>query len=296
MPCGNGPCANYGCESNCTDTDPYTIPLTFQGLSLDDGYYSDIDQSLGSGGELPLHLTNENAINVLSHPLTDHFQPPVYYITIEAVTASGKRFASSSNGVTIDTSLPVLVAPIEHFDVTFSTVEPTIFQGNNDTISASWVFRDPQSGIVEYLWAIGSNPYGEDIQELTSVGTATQATNSNLLGLLEPNTTYYVTVIAVNGAGLRANETSSGITYIISELNVTELEQIFVVEFAEIFFFPVNEMVNEILRTLREDRASILWAGVSEDIEEMCKSTIYYINLRYTSRLTVNMNSYFHLP
>ena len=210
-------------------------------------------------------------MNVLSDPLTDHFQPPVYYVNIEAITASGKRFASSSNGVTIDTSLPVLVAPIEHFDVTFSTVEPTIFQGNNDTISASWVFRDPQSGIVEYLWAIGSDPYGADIQELTSVGTATRATNSNLLGLLEANTTYYVTVIAVNGAGLSANETSSGIMYIVSELNITELEQIFMVEFAEVFLFPANDTVNEILRTLRADRASILWAGVSEDIEEMCK-------------------------
>ena len=273
MPCGNGPCANYGCETNCTDTDPYTIPLTFRDLNLDDGYYSDIDRSLGSGGKLPLHLMNEITENVLSNPLTDHFQPPAYYINVEAVTASGKRFSASSNGVTVDTSPPELVGPIEHFDVTFSTVEPTIFQGNNDTISASWVFRDPQSGVEEYLWAIGSYPYGEDIQELVSVGTATRATNSNLLGLLEANTTYYVTVIAVNGAGLRANKTSGGITYIVSELNITELELIFEVEFAEVFAFLVNDTVSEILRTVREDRASILWAGVSEDIEEICKLT-----------------------
>ena len=173
--------------------------------------------------------------------------------------------------MTIDTSPPELVGSIDHYDVAFSTVEPTIFQGNNDTVSASWAFRDPQSGVVEYLWAIGSYPYGEDVQELVSVGTATRATNSNLLGLLEANTTYYVTVIAVNGAGVRANRTSGGITYIVSELNITELELIFEVEFAEVFAFLVNDTVNEILRTVREDRASILWAGVSEDIEEICK-------------------------
>ena len=272
MPCGNGPCAEYGCESNCTDTDPYTIPLTFRDLNLDDGYYSDVDRSLvGSGGQLPLHLTNEIAENVLSNPLTDHFQPPVYYITVEAVTASGKRFSSSSNGVVIDTSPPELVGAIDHYDVAFSTVEPTIFQGNNDTISASWAFRDPQSGIVEYLWAIGSSPYGDDIQQPVSVGAATRATNSNLLGLLEANTTYYITVITVNGAGLRANITSGGITYIESELNITLLELIFEVEFAEVLTFLVNDTVNEVLRTVREDRASILWAGVSEDIEEICK-------------------------
>ena len=104
-----------------------------------------------------------------------------------------------------------------------------------------------------------------------SVGAATRATNSSLLGLLEANTTYYVTVIAVNGAGLRANVTSGGITYIESELNITLLELIFEVEFAEVLAFLVNDTANEVLRTVREDRASILWAGVSEDIEEICK-------------------------
>ena len=274
MPCGNGPCAEYGCVSNCTDFDPYTVALTFRDLGLEDGYYSDIDQSLGSGGQLPLHLTNDNADNVLSDPLTDHFQPPVYYITVEAITASGRRFSSSSNGVTIDTSPPVLARPIQQFDVAFSTREPTVFQGNNDTISASWEFLDPQSGVVEYLWAIGSYPQGDDVQQLVSVGTATRATNSDLLGILEANTTYYVTVVAVNGAGLRANATSEGITYIAVELNITALQLIVEIEFADIFMFVENGTINEVLRTVREDRASILWTGVSEDIEEICEFII----------------------
>ena len=156
--------------------------------------------------------------------------------------------------------------------MSFSTKEPTVFQGNNDTISASWAFRDPQSGIVEYLWAIGSYPHGEDVQQFVSVGTETQATNSDLLGVLETNTTYYVTVVAVNGAGLRFNATSGGITYIVSELNVTELELLVEVEFAEAFVFVVNDILSEVLRTTKEDRASISWTGVSEDIDEICKS------------------------
>ena len=251
--------------------DPYTISINFRDLILDDGYYSDIEQSLGSGGSLPLHLTNENAANILSNTLTDHFQPPVYYITVEVITASGKRFSASSNGVTVDTSPPVLVAPIEQFDVDFSTEVPTVYQGNNDTISARWAFQDPQSGIVEYLWAIGSYPYGEDVQGFVSVGTTTQATNSSLLGILENNTTYYVTVVAVNGAGSRSNATSEGIMYVATELNITELELLVEIEFAEAFTFISNDQVSEILRTVRDDRASILWTGVSEDIEEICK-------------------------
>ena len=173
--------------------------------------------------------------------------------------------------MTIDTSPPVLVAPIQQFDVAFSTEEPTIFQGNNDTISASWVFQDPQSGIVDYLWAIGRYPYGDDVQEFVSVGTATRATNSSLVGLLETNTTYYVTVVAVNGAGLRANATSEGITYLETELNITALELLVEVEFSELFVFVGNGTESEILRTVREDRTSIFWTGVSDDIEEICK-------------------------
>lgn len=253
--------------------DPYTILLTFRNLNLDDGYYSDVEQSLGSGGNLPLHLTNNNARNILSNPLTDHFQPPAYYISVEAITASGKRFSASSNGVTIDTSPPVLVAPIEQFDVDFSTEETTIFQGNNDTISARWFFQDSQSGIVEYLWAIGSYPYGEDVQGLVSVGSATRATNSSLLGILEANTTYYVTVVAVNGAGVRSSATSEGITYVIMELNITQLELLVEIEYVEAFIFTLNDTVSEVLRTVRDNRASIMWAGVSEDIEEICKLT-----------------------
>ena len=175
--------------------------------------------------------------------------------------------------MTIDTSPPVLVAPIEQFDVDFSTEETTIFQGNNDTISARWFFLDPQSGIVEYLWAIGSYPYGEDVQGLVSVGSATRATNSSLLGILEANTTYYVTVVAVNGAGLRSSATSEGITYVIMELNITQLELLIEIEFVEAFIFTLNGTVSEVLRTVRDNRASIMWAGVSEDIEEICKLT-----------------------
>lgn len=204
--------------------------------------------------------------------LSDHFQPSVYYITIEAITASGRHITSSSNGVTIDTTPPEVVSPIEHFDVSFSTVIPTRFQGNNNTISARWLFRDLQSGIVEYLWAIGTRPFSTDVQSFESVGIATEAVNSNLSSVLQPNTTYYVTVVAINGAGVSSNATSGGITYVATELNRTELETLVRVEFTEVLSVVGEDGTQlDILRTEREDRASISWEGVTEDVEQICE-------------------------
>ena len=113
------------------------------------------------------------------------------------------------------------------------------------------------------------------MQEFVSVGTATRATNSSLVGILETNTTYYVTVVAVNSAGLRANATSEGITYLETELNITALELLVEVEFSELFVFVGNGTESEILRTVKEDRTSIFWTGVSDDIEEICKFSIF---------------------
>ena len=184
---------------------------------------------------------------------------------MEAVTASGNRVLSSSNGVTIDTSPPVLVSPIQHFDVSFSDADPVRFQGNNSTISARWTFHDEQSFVTEYMWAIGTVPFGTDTQPFTSVGLEGGATTTNLV--LMHNTTYYVSVVARNGAGLVNNVTSDGITYIQTELNETLLNRIVDVGFTRIQTFG-NETVREIDRDFY---ASVRWEGVGGDIEDICE-------------------------
>ena len=266
----NGPCPYHGCETNCTDIDPYEILISFNNLTLYPGYIVDHNQTLVPGREI--ELNSQNTLNTMLSALTSHFQPAVYYVTIEAITASGKHVSTTSSGVTIDTTPPEIVSPIEHFDVSFSTTESTSFQGNDSVIAARWSFRDLQSNVVEYLWAIGSSPFAVDIQNFESVGLSTEATNQSLFGILEHNTTYYVTVVAINGAELRSNASSSGITYIATELNVTELETFVIVESIEVLRIGgVNETAEEILRTDRDDRAAIEWEGVGEDVLEICK-------------------------
>ncbi len=84
-------------------------------------------------------------------------------------------------------------------------------QVSTTAISANWSgFRDPESGIASYQWAIGTTWGGQEIQALTDVGLATRATNASLS--LAVGTTYYVTVRAINGVGLITWNISNGAT------------------------------------------------------------------------------------
>ncbi|CAC5401969.1 unnamed protein product [Mytilus coruscus] len=68
------------------------------------------------------------------------------------------------------------------------------------SIHASWLFEDTESPIVQYLWAVGYTEGSTEIQGFTSVGVNTFGFNYNVT--LVHSTTIYVTVIAVNAAGL----------------------------------------------------------------------------------------------
>ena len=248
----------FGCDLNCTLEDPYIIPIVFTNLTLSPGNYpQETNQSETS--------IDPSVRNTLSSLLIGQFQPAVYFVTVEAITASGSRFQGTSNGITIDTTPPNLVSEIEQFDVAFSLQEPSRFQGNNHTIASRWLFDDLQSGIVNYEWAIGTKPYGQDVQSLTSVGMATSAINSRLYGVIQESVTYYVTVVATNGAGLTSNATSEGIIYSTSELNATELVNFIVLDYTNTI------LEDDVLVAPLPDEVGVSWAGVGGDVEEVCK-------------------------
>lgn len=261
-------CQDYSCNTSCTATDPYTISFSFQNLTLSPGY--------PAPSSLPGDQSDDSSIpaaNTLSGE--EWFQPATYYVTVEGVAASGRGVISTSNGVTMDTTPPVLTSAIRHFDVSFSQLEAVRFQGNNDTVLARWIFRDEQSGVVDHIWSIGTSPYGSDVREGVSVGVANEAEATGLS--LQHNTTYYVSVLARNGAGLVANVTSEGVTYVATQLNVTLLRTLVNVGFTELLEFEVvdggdgGDGVLVVRRTDRDFHASVSWEGVGGDIEEICK-------------------------
>ena len=68
-------------------------------------------------------------------------------------------------------------------------------------LHASWIAEDPESGISEYQYAIGTFTGGRDVLDWTSAGTATEVTYESQ-NLIEGQK-YYFSVRAVNGAKIQ---------------------------------------------------------------------------------------------
>ncbi|WAR06111.1 hypothetical protein MAR_021480 [Mya arenaria] len=98
----------------------------------------------------------------------------------------------------------------------------TIHAHDWSSIYSDWHFEDPESGIVEYFWAIGTVRGGTQLQEYTSVGRNEFASSNTIQ--LQHNTVVFVSVMAVNGAGLR---TVSHSEQIYIDLTPPEFEYVY---------------------------------------------------------------------
>ena len=126
-----------------------------------------------------------------------------YYVSVLATNGVGlESLTGVSDGIILDTTPPS---------------QPTVtddgnYTGISDSLHASWISTDAQSGIAEYQYSIGTTPGSADVVVWTSVGTQTSATAVGLL--LEPGIPYYFSVKAKNQAGLWSIiGTSDGIEY-----------------------------------------------------------------------------------
>ncbi|XP_070572595.1 uncharacterized protein [Ptychodera flava] len=186
VPCVK-PCDVFNCQTSCSDTKTSLYHIELNDLDLQ-----------------PERIEEEDGVNTTV--------PATYYLTIKAITGSGRSAVKSSNGVMVDVTPPI-IEDIYHVDVDWSETEPTEFQSSNSTIAVNWDGYDIGSQIKEYLWAIGTTPNGTDIQDFTSVGLQTSATRNGLS--LEGRTVYFVTLKAINNAGLSTTIISSGVTVVL---------------------------------------------------------------------------------
>nr|XP_006817093.1 PREDICTED: uncharacterized protein LOC100376421 [Saccoglossus kowalevskii] len=145
--------------------------------------------------------------------------PSIYHLSIKALTGSGRYVVASSDGVYIDDSPPVFNY-LYHVDMSRSEDETITYQGSNSTIAVKWSAYDIGSQLYEFRWAIGSEPYGTDIQSFLSVGVTDFVENSGLFGLIEDGNTYFVTVEAVNNAGMTTVQVTSGVTLVLTSPNI----------------------------------------------------------------------------
>ncbi|BCW97388.1 MAG: hypothetical protein KatS3mg024_0215 [Armatimonadota bacterium] len=128
-----------------------------------------------------------------------------YYWYVKARNGAGMWSAVGvSDGITVDTTPPT----------TPSVADGGRFTSKATELTASWTSSDPESGIVEYQYAIGTSPADPGsgyVVGWKSAGTATQRTETGLS--LQNGVTYYWYVKARNGAGTwSAVGVSNGIT------------------------------------------------------------------------------------
>lgn len=135
------------------------------------------------------------SVNLNSLPLT-HNQ--TYYFMVKGVTTRGVwSDVTASNPILADLTPPTIQAVNDGGDTQISTTE----------LNAAWAATDPESGIVDYQYAVGTTVGATDIVNWLDAGGAT---GLNITGLqLIPGQKYYVSVRARNGAGTWGNVGSS---------------------------------------------------------------------------------------
>jgi len=114
-----------------------------------------------------------------------------YYLAVKAKNGSGmwSGVGVSDGTVVADSTPPTTPVVTDDGDYIASTSQ----------LHATWTSSDPESGITEYQYAIGTSAGGNDIVGWTSAGTNTEVMHTGLS--LATGTTYYFAVKTKNGAG-----------------------------------------------------------------------------------------------
>ncbi|MEN6416428.1 MAG: PQQ-binding-like beta-propeller repeat protein [Armatimonadota bacterium] len=126
-----------------------------------------------------------------------------YYVNVKAKNGAGNwSDVGSSDGILIDSTPPTTPVVIDDGDSTLLI----------DRLHATWTSEDPESGIAEYMYCLGTSPGATDIVDWTSVGSLTNVTVTGIT--LEPMLTYYFSVKAKSNSGAwSAVSASDGIGY-----------------------------------------------------------------------------------
>ena len=103
-----------------------------------------------SAGEI--QVINFNISGLALEPRTmaansNDTEPQPYFLTVQAVTGSGRSISASSAGVYVDTT-PPRFDTIFHVDLAWSSSEPSTYQGDNSSIAVYFEVIDPESEVI----------------------------------------------------------------------------------------------------------------------------------------------------
>ena len=122
-------------------------------------------------------------------------EPQPYFLTVQAVTGSGRSILASSAGVYVDTT-PPRFDTIFHVDLAWSSSEPSTYQGDNSSIAVYFEVVDKESEVITsptpiFLYLIPNFLFGVDVA----------ASRPQPLGIVPPRLAYLMLSIRL-GFGL----------------------------------------------------------------------------------------------
>ena len=130
----------------------------------------------------------------------------IYYVTVECWNRAGLLTKAVSDGLIVDTSPP-------NHGIVYDGGNGDIDWHDSTTgIESHWSnFDDPESGIVSYKWYLGTYKGGCQAASVFNIEPETTYYNCYQCVFLVGEI-YYITVVAINGAGLKVNSSSDGFT------------------------------------------------------------------------------------
>ena len=136
-----------------------------------------------------------------------------YIVTVQCVNGARQWASASSDGLIIDMSPPDGGQVYDGAEGDIDWHDSTI------GIDSHWSdFSDPESGIVQYKWFLGTYAGGCEVASVLNLPPDSTLYSCQQCVFLA-GMRYYITVIAVNGAGLKMSNASDGFVVDLTEPN-----------------------------------------------------------------------------
>ena len=126
-----------------------------------------------------------------------------YFFTVEATNGAGLKEAVYSDGITIDSSPPVIKGIYHGVKQEQNDVPQSMIQNDGRYIAFHWDKpHDNESGISSVEWCAGTKNTSCDIVSFTPVGSENTSVKYFMSESLASGTFVFVMLVATNGAGL----------------------------------------------------------------------------------------------
>lgn len=183
-PLCTGKC-DYICKESCTSPEFQVVNIQLNNLNLSSGSYK----------RMADETANKNDNDTF-------FDAQTYFLIIKAINFAGYSVTTTSNGITIDTTPPVLKL-IYCFDPKYSDTEPSEYVGSTESVGAYWEFDEDASEITMYEAGVGTAAGLDNIHIYIPLHLTQKCIFHNFSLPLVDKQMVYVNVRATNAASLQ---------------------------------------------------------------------------------------------